>query len=125
MDCLFCKIINREIPGKIIEETESTLTFLSLDKYPLVIPKKHIENIYAVDPESGKDLMTTVVRIANAVKSGLAADGVKIFQNNGEAAGQSVMHIHFHIKPKFADASLAANISDDGILKKIIAEIKP
>lgn len=101
MDCIFCKIITKQIPGKIISETPTVITILSLQNHPLVIPKKHIENIYEMDEPTGADVMKETIRVAKAVKIGLNADGVNLIQNNEVAAGQEVMHFHMHIKPRF------------------------
>ncbi|HCJ36415.1 MAG TPA: HIT family hydrolase, partial [Ktedonobacter sp.] len=51
-DCIFCKIINRQIPAYILDENEDVITFLSLENHPLVVPKRHIPNIYSLDDRS-------------------------------------------------------------------------
>lgn len=99
--CIFCKIIQGQIPGKIIDQNDKVIVLLSLQNHPLIIPKKHIENIYSMDEETGFAVMKETIRIAKAVKKGLGADGVNLIQNNEEAAGQEVMHFHMHIKPRF------------------------
>lgn len=100
-DCIFCKIVNKEIPAKIIDENEDVIVFLALQNHPLIVTKKHMENIYEMDSDTGKHVMSMAIRVANAVKKGLSADGVNLVQNNEEAAGQEVMHFHLHIKPRF------------------------
>lgn len=100
-DCIFCKIVKKEIPAKIIDENEDVIVFLSLQNHPLIVTKKHMENIYEMDADTGKHVMSMAIRIAKAVKKGLSADGVNLVQNNEEAAGQEVFHFHLHIKPRF------------------------
>lgn len=100
-DCIFCKIVKKEIPKKIIDENDDVIVFLSLQNHPLVVTKKHMENIYEMDEETGKNVMSMAIRIARAVKKGLSADGVNLIQNNEQAAGQEVFHFHLHIKPRF------------------------
>lgn len=126
-DCVFCKIIKGEIPGKIIDETDQVIVILSLQNHPLVIPKKHIETIFELDDETGEAIMKETIKIAKAVKKGLHAQGVNLVQNNGTAANQEVMHFHMHVKPRFPkdDVTLhfpKLDLSDeekDQTLKKI------
>jgi histidine triad (HIT) family protein len=100
-DCIFCKIIDRKISGLIIAETDEVIVLLSLENHPLVVPKKHIPNIYSLDSEIGSLVMEELVKTTNAVKRGLKCEGVYITQANEPAAGQDVFHIHFHIYPRW------------------------
>jgi histidine triad (HIT) family protein len=99
--CIFCKIIDRKVPGHIIAETDEVIVLLSLENHPLVIPKKHISNIYSLDSETGSLIMAELVKTTKAVKQGLQCDGVYITQANEPAAGQDVFHIHFHVYPRW------------------------
>ncbi len=99
-DCIFCKIIDRQAPGHIISETDDVIVFVSKHNDPLVVPKKHIKDIYELDEETGSAIMKAVVDAANAVKKGLACDGVYVTQANEPAAGQDVFHLHFHVYPR-------------------------
>ena len=102
-NCTFCKIINRQIPGHIISENENIIVFLSLENHPLVVPKKHIKDIYELDSATGNEIMKELVKTAKAVKQGLGSEGVYITQANEPAAGQDVFHIHFHVYPRWQD----------------------
>lgn len=75
-NCIFCKIIAGKIPAKIIDTNASTIVFLDLKNHPLVVTKKHIENIYQLDDKTAAEVMKQAVRVAKAVKKGLEADGV-------------------------------------------------
>lgn len=100
-DCIFCKIINKEIPAHVIDENEHLIVFLSLENHPLIIPKKHIVNIYDMDEQIGSEVMKETIKMANAVKKGLGCDGVTLVQANEAAGGQEVFHFHMHVKPRW------------------------
>ena len=102
-NCAFCKIINRQIPGHIITENDSVIVFLSLENHPLVVPKKHIPDIYSLDSETGSQIMAELIKTAKAVKQALQCEGVYITQANEPAAGQDVFHLHFHVYPRWQD----------------------
>lgn len=104
-DCIFCKIVNKEIPAHIIYEDEYSLAFL--DNQPnnhghtLVVPKEHFESVYSTPDETWARLLLSVKKLALTIKNGMDADGINIRMNNEEAAGQDVMHAHIHIIPRF------------------------
>ena len=102
-NCIFCKIIDRKIPGHIITENDNVIVFLSLENHPLIVPKKHVENIYSLDDKLGTEIMKESIKIAKAVKQGLKCDGVYVTQANETAGGQDVFHYHMHIYPKWND----------------------
>lgn len=101
-DCIFCKIINKDIPSNIVYEDEEILAFRDIKPiapvHILVIPKKHIEkvtNLEKNDEELVGRIFTTINKIAN--QEGIAEDGFRIVVNCGENGGQEVKHLHFHI----------------------------
>ena len=104
--CIFCKIINKEIPSYKIYEDEYTYAFLDIakdiDGHTLVIPKKHVTNVLDCDDETLAHVMATVKKISNQYVS-LGYDGVNIVNASGSAAEQSVFHLHFHIIPRKND----------------------
>ncbi len=104
-DCIFCKIIAGEIPSTTIYEDDDVKAILDVNPaargHVIVLPKKHAENIFAVDDEDLKKAICVAKKIATAVKKAYNCDGVNILQNNGEAAGQSVFHLHIHVIPRF------------------------
>ena len=67
----------------------------------IVVPKKHITDIYGLDDMIGHAIMSKLIKITNAVKKGVACDGVYITQANEPAAGQDVFHLHFHVYPRW------------------------
>ena len=100
-DCIFCKIINKEIPGKIVYEDDECMAFLDLSQatygHTLVIPKKHYANILEVDDETLAHVMKIVKNLANQIVEKLDAKGVNVLTNTNEVAGQTVHHFHIHI----------------------------
>ena len=102
-NCVFCLIIRKQAPASIIYEDEQVAAFLSNRPvnwgHTLVVPKKHYENIYEISEEEAAYLFKIVKRVADAVKAATGTEGIRIVQNNGEAAGQVVFHLHVHIIP--------------------------
>ena len=102
MDCIFCKIISKEIPAKILYEDEDTIAFL--DAFPvakghtLVIPKQHYAKIQDLPSEINEKLFNTVHKMIPKVDSLQGATLVAI--HNGKDSGQEVPHVHVHLIPR-------------------------
>ena len=116
-NCIFCKIVQKDIPGKIIYEDDVCLAFLDLsqttDGHTLVIPKKHYKNILEVNDETLTHLIVVTKRLANKIVKNLNANGVNILTNANEIAGQTVMHFHIHIIPRYnQDDKIEINFTD-------------
>ena len=98
-NCIFCKIINKEIPGKIIYEDDVCIAFLDLSQatygHTLVIPKKHFENILEVDAQTLAHVMQVTQKLAKQIVEKLNAKGLNILTNTNEVAGQTVHHSTF------------------------------
>jgi histidine triad (HIT) family protein len=104
-DCLFCKIINREIKSDIVFESDNILIFKDISPqapvHLLAVPKKHVKSILEVDKldcELIKELLETIGSIAKKLE--LDDEGFRVVTNTGSGAGQSVDHLHFHILGK-------------------------
>jgi histidine triad (HIT) family protein len=100
--CLFCKIIAKEIPGDVVYEDEHALAFKDLrpvaPTHVLVVPKKHIAAIHDLTPDDAITVGNVFVaarRVADQL--GLTAAGYRLVVNDGDAAGQTVHHIHVHV----------------------------
>jgi histidine triad (HIT) family protein len=105
-DCIFCKIVAKEIPSSLIYEDEDVYAFADIHPvnlgHTLVIPKLHATDIYSTpDGELGK-VVSVAKKVAEALKTGLQAEGVNIIMNNGLAAGQLVNHAHVHVIPRYS-----------------------
>ncbi|MDC0450820.1 HIT family protein [Nitrosopumilus sp.] len=102
MDCIFCKIVSRQIPAKILNETPHSICFL--DAFPLtkghvlVIPKNHHKKIQDMSSSENSDLFSLVYVMMSKVDSITGSTLIAI--HNGETAGQEVPHVHVHLVPR-------------------------
>jgi len=102
---IFEKIRDREIPSRIVHETDSVIAFL--DAHPLaaghtlVVPKEPYEHLQELPAELSTELFEVVHELTPVVEEAVEADATTIGINNGEAAGQEVPHVHVHIIPRF------------------------
>lgn len=135
MNCIFCKIINKEIPARIIFENDDYLAFLDIEPntlgHSLVIPKKHIENFAAQTDDQAAEHMRVVHRIGLQLHRLLSSAGFNVAINNGRSAGQLVDHVHWHIIPRYEGDGLQhfahspeAKEKLDEVFKKLNAQIK-
>jgi len=110
MDCVFCKVIKRELPSYKVYEDDKVLAFLDIKPvhagHTLVVPKNHSENIFDIASEDWLAVADVVRKLAIAIEKGVGADGVNIAMNNREHAGQVVHHPHVHIIPRFKNDGL-------------------
>jgi histidine triad (HIT) family protein len=102
MDCLFCKIIKKEIPSDIVYEDESFISFKDINpKAPihlLIVPKKHISSINHLE-EKDKEMIGELFLVAKRIaeKEGVKEKGYKLLFNVGKGGGQIIDHIHLHL----------------------------
>jgi histidine triad (HIT) family protein len=106
-ECVFCRIIQRQLPAWILKEDKHIIVFLSKNNHPLVVPKKHLPTIYELDDLTATQVMQAAVQIARAVKTGLPCEGVYLTQANEAAAGQDVFHFHLHVYPRWSNVDFA------------------
>lgn len=104
-DCLFCKIVNGEIPSSKVYEDDDVLAFLDISQttigHTLVVPKKHYDNFLDTPKEVMHKVMDVAQRIGQAQIMMLGAKGVNILSNVNKEAGQSIMHFHVHVIPRY------------------------
>ena len=104
-DCVFCKIRDGAIPSVKIDEDGRTLTFMDVNPlsvgHCLVVTKRHAETLFEADVEDLQAAIATAKRVAAAIRTGLAPDGLNLLQANGVAAFQSVPHFHLHLIPRW------------------------
>lgn len=104
-DCIFCKIANGEIPSNTIYEDERFRVILDLGAatkgHALVLPKEHADNLYELSEEYASEVLPVAKKVAAKMKTKLQCAGLNLVQNNGEAAGQTVMHFHLHMIPRY------------------------
>ncbi|MDP3767162.1 MAG: HIT family protein [Dehalococcoidia bacterium] len=96
-DCVFCRIVAGEADASVAYEDEGTLAFMDLGQFnpghTLVVPKRHVGDIFDLDDETGASLMAAVTRVARGVRQAFAPDGINLWQSNG-APWQEVFHVH-------------------------------
>jgi histidine triad (HIT) family protein len=109
-DCIFCKIVARELPATIVAEDERTISFMDINPatrgHALVIPRAHSRNVLEIGAE---DLTATIMaaqRLAQRATERLGADGVNLINSCGPRAWQTVFHFHLHVIPRYADDPL-------------------
>ena len=101
-DCLFCKIVEKRIPARILFENDELIAFHDVNPqapmHALVIPKRHIRSLADVDPEDCGLLGALMIGAQRAAKElGIDESGYRVVANTGADGGQSVFHIHFHV----------------------------
>lgn len=104
--CPFCEIVNRDDPDvREVYRDRSVVVFFPDEPaalgHTLVVPRRHVPDIWLVDPELAGELGTATVMVAHAVRRAMRPDGLNVIQSNGEAATQTVMHLHIHVVPRW------------------------
>ncbi len=104
-NCIFCKIITKEIPSSIVYEDDDVIAFLDVSQvtkgHTLVVSKKHFDNFLTVPKDIMHKVMDVAQRIGQAQVAMLGAKGVNILTNVNKEAGQSVYHFHVHVIPRY------------------------
>jgi len=122
-DNVFAKILRGEIPTNIVYEDERTVAILDLmpqaDGHTLVMPRTPAEDLFALPDEDAAAVMRSARIVAEALREVFDADGIRVMQFNGEAAGQTVFHYHLHLIPCHLDQPLRAHgrgMADEEVL---------
>ncbi|MGG6818375.1 UNVERIFIED_CONTAM: HIT family protein [Streptococcus canis] len=104
-NCIFCSIIQGDIPSSKVYEDEQVLAFLDISQttpgHTLVIPKKHVRNMLDMDAETASQTFARIPKIARAVQKAMSAPAMNIINNNESLAGQTVFHAHIHLVPRY------------------------
>ncbi len=105
--CIFCSIVNGEIPSNKIYEDDMVIAFLDINPtsygHTLVVPKKHCDSFLDCEDEVRDHVFKVAQQLANTLEEKLHCDGINILSNIHEAAGQSVSHFHVHLIPRYKD----------------------
>lgn len=105
-NCIFCKIINGDIPSAKVYEDENVYAFLDISQvtkgHTLVIPKMHKENLFDLTLDMAGPIFESVKQVADAIQKAYSPKGLNLLNNNGEAAGQTVFHYHIHLIPRYS-----------------------
>lgn len=110
--CLFCKIVNHDIPSKIIYENEFVIGILDISQttkgHTLIMPKMHVDNILECPTDVLSHVFNAVSLVGNHLVKTLNAEGLNVLSNVNEVAGQSIAHFHVHLIPRYS--------TDDGFV---------
>ncbi len=110
---IFAKILRGEIPCEKVYEDEAVLAFMDVmpraDGHVLVVPKTQARGLLDVSPEALSALILRVQKIGRAVKAGMGAEGLTLHQFNEPAGGQTVLHLHFHLIPRWEGVALRSH----------------
>lgn len=131
-NCIFCKIINGDIPSKTLFENEEFKVIFDIAPaskgHVIILPKYHAANIFELPEEVTAKAFVMAKKVATVLKEVLSCDGVNILQNNGEAAGQTVFHLHIHVIPRYKDDNMGLTWkqgeADQEVLESIIEKAK-
>lgn len=109
-ECEFCKIVRGDEPADVIYEDDSCLAFFPLNPatrgHTLVIPKSHVQGFWDATPEEAASVTAGCLRVAQAIRRALNPEGLNIINQTGEAAHQTVFHLHVHVVPRWKEDRL-------------------
>lgn len=116
--CVFCKIIKGEIPSVKLFEDDDVLAILDISQatkgHTLVVPKKHYNDILEIEDYEYLKVMNKVKDLTKAITTAFGAKGCNILNNCGTVAGQTVMHFHVHIIPRYEEGDIMIRFEDHG-----------
>jgi len=126
-NCIFCKIAAGDIPAATIYEDEDFRVILDLGPatygHSLIIPREHFADVTELPKGLSAKVLPLAARIGKAMKKNLDCQGFNIVQNNGEAAGQTVMHFHVHVIPRYEGGPVVAGWNPGTITPEDMAVI--
>ena len=115
MECIFCKIINGDIPSYTVYEDDVVKAFLDINPTTngnlLIVPKKHYENIIDIDSTTLNHINKVAKKLYSLLKEKLHIDGLTLIQNNG--LGQEIKHYHLHLTPRYVDDNIKHSFNKD------------
>lgn len=110
MDCPFCEIVAREANAREVYRNDHVVAFFPTEPatlgHTLLVPREHVATIWDVTASTAADLGRATVHLASAIRDATGAPGLNVIQSNGEAATQSVMHLHVHLVPRWPEDAL-------------------
>jgi histidine triad (HIT) family protein len=127
-DCIFCQIVEGRAPSFPVDEDATTISFLDLfpvaEGHTLVVTREHYENVFEASSEALAGVAAASWRVAHAIRTVIAPDGLGVFQLNGAAAGQTVFHYHMHLVPRWhgQEFKLHSRVRGDAAALRATAE---
>lgn len=103
--CIFCAIVEGRAPSQRVYDDEHTIAFMDInpatDGHTLVIPRRHVRDLFEIGEEEARDVMAATVRVAQQVRRALEPEGMNLIHATGAVAFQSVFHFHVHVVPRW------------------------
>ena len=110
-ECVFCRIVAKQIPATVVHEDAQTLAFMDIGQvnpgHVLVAVKAHAETLYALSDAQAAAVLQASARVARAIRDAFSPEGLSVYQANGQAAGQTVRHFHIHLVPRHEGDGMA------------------
>lgn len=128
--CIFCKIINNEIPSSVVYEDDLFKAILDLSQatkgHTIIITKDHFDNLYETNDKYLENYLLVTKKVMEILKRSFNPKGFNVLSNIGTTAGQSVLHTHIHVIPRYEDNDIEIKFTDNnGVdLSKIQKELK-
>ena len=128
--CVFCDIVDGKIPSKKVFENESLIAILDISQttkgHTLIIPKKHCSNMLETDENILKEMISLSKTLGNKIVKNMNATGLNVLLNTNESAGQTVMHTHMHLIPRYdSNDSITIKFNENKYdLDQILEQIK-
>ena len=128
--CVFCDIVDGKIPSKKVFENESLIAILDISQttkgHTLIIPKKHFSNMLETDESILKEMISLSKTLGNKIVKNMNATGLNVLLNTNESAGQTVMHTHMHLIPRYdSNDSITIKFNENKYdLDQILEQIK-
>lgn len=132
-NCIFCKLAHGKIPSASIYEDDDFRVILDTSPasrgHSIILPKTHAANIFELPDEYCEKIFKVAKKCGAAIKNAFDYDGLNVLQNNGEAAGQTVFHLHVHLIPRNKDDGITIKYvpetnKDDTVIKETLEKIK-
>lgn len=127
-DCIFCKLANGEIPTRSIYEDEEFRVILDAAPatrgHALILPKDHADNLYQLPEETAGKAFILAKKLTVSMTEKLGCQGFNILQNNGEVAGQTVLHFHLHLIPRYTDDGQSISLKPQQYSDEVLDEIR-
>lgn len=134
-DCVFCRIIAGQSPASVVREDALTLAFMDMRQFHpghvLVVPKVHVADVRDLDDETGAAMMSALIDVTRATSAAFPSPGMSVWHSIGEAGGQEVFHLHFHVHPREESDRVMEiypsqpETQDRDVLEQLAAAIRP
>ncbi|MBS1263258.1 MAG: hypothetical protein MAG715_00432 [Methanonatronarchaeales archaeon] len=126
--CVFCKIVSGKLDAYRVYEDDAAVAFLDLNPvsrgHVLVVPQRHAETVTELSDEEAGELFAAARNVAALIEEGLEPDGLNLLQNNGEAAGQEVRHVHVHVIPRYFEGDgLAVRFDTEALTEEAASRV--